>query len=177
MSAPDWFCPLPLNCGDTYGELTIDGLSLHGPAWCAWDLSPLYDSPEFRGDNILVERLDGKVARPVVTDETDYSLRLMFSGYSDQAGVPWGAPAGGVLANRQAFHDTYVAPIRSGTASLPATLEIPDPDDPNATITYLFDVQPLKLSGWTLLPNAYARGVLELRVPVPELVAGGGEGE
>lgn len=178
MPAPDWFCPLPLNCGDVYGSLSIGGETLHGPAWCAHDLSPLYDSPEFRdGPNVLVERLPGRVARPVVTDETDYSLALMFSGYSDQAGTPWTVPEGGLLANRRAFEADFITPIRTGTASLAATLEIPDPSDPMVSLTWVFDVQPLKLSGWTFLPNAYARAVLELRIPEPDSEFEAGEGE
>ena len=175
MAAPDWFCPLPLDCSETYGRLSIDEETLHRGAWCAFNLSPLYDSSEFRGDNVLVERLEGRVARPIVTDETDYTLRLMFSGAVKPDGTPWAAPAGGILANRRAFHDTYLDPIRSGTASLPATLEVPDPDDPNEVLVYEFDVQPLRLTGWTLLPNAYARANLDIRVPVPELVEAGGE--
>lgn len=175
MAAPDWFCPLPLNCSEVYGRLTIATESLHRGAWCAFNLSPLYDSPEFRGDNVLVETEEGRAARPMLTDETDYSLRMMFSGAVKANGDPWAAPAGGILANRRQFHDWYIDPIRSGTASLAATLAVPDPDDPEELLTYEFDVQPLRLSGWTLLPNAYARATLEIRVPVPNLsLAGGG---
>jgi hypothetical protein len=176
MPAPEWFCPLPLDCSETYGELTINNVSLHGPAWCAFDLSPLYDSPEFRGDNVLVETLAGRIAKPTLTDETTYSLRLMLSGYSDQAGTPWAAPAGGLLANRRAFEAAFITPIRTGTADLPATLLVPDPNDVALGITFVFDVQPLKLTGWTLLPNAYARATVELRVPRPDELLDEGEG-
>jgi len=165
VSAADAMCPLPLDCSEVYGELTIDDWSLHGPAWCAHDLSPLYESPELRGENVLVESLAGRIARPMLTDETEYALRMMFSGATDRTGTPYVNAPGGLHANRRAFTERLIDPIRNGTASLAAELVIPDENgDP---ITLLFDVQPLRLE-WRLLPNAYARAVLELRVPVPE---------
>ena len=163
-------CAHPLDCSTSYGELTIDGWSLHTGAWCVPDLSPIYESPEFRGDNVLVETEHGRVARPIVTDETDYALRMMFSGAVDRSGTGWTNHAGGVLANRRAFVDHYIAPIRNGTAALPATLVVPDPDTVDGTLTFEFDVQPLRLT-WNLLPGGYARAVLRLRVPVPDFAA------
>ena len=168
-------CPLPLNCSDVYGELTVDGWTLHGPAWCAHDLSALYESPDFRDANVLVETEEGQIARPMVTDQTDYTLPMMFSGAVDRTGAAYTVPAGGLLANLRALEARLIDPIRSGTADLSATLTVPDPMDPNEDIVYTFDVQPLRLT-WTLLPGGYARAVLNLRVPVPDfVVAGGGE--
>jgi hypothetical protein len=169
MPAPDWLCPLPLNCSDTYGELVIDGESLHRGGWCAFDLSSLYDSPEFRGENVLVERLAGRVARPVVTDETDYSLPFMFSGAVDPDGDRYVRPAGGLLANRAAFLAAFVDPVRAGSASLPATLTLPDPHDGDDHLVFVLEVQPLRLVDWQLLPGAYATASLLLRIPVPVL--------
>ena len=172
MSASDRWCPLPLNCSETYGELTIDGVSLHGPAWCAHDLSPLYDSPDFRDDNPLVETQPGRVARPTIVDQTDYSLRLMFSGATEPDGTPHANPAGGLLANRLLFVETFIDPIQSGAEdSLTSELEFPLPS--GVIATYQFESQPLKLSGFTLLEGGYARAVLELRIPVPEFAEAG----
>ena len=167
MSASDWFCPLPLDCSDTYGRLTINAASLHTPAWCAFDLSSLYDSPEFRGESVLVERLNGRQARPILSDETVYSLPMKFSGATNSAGISYSSPAGGLLANQRAFTSTSITPIRTGTSTLAATLQVPNPADPEGMLSFTFAAQPLRLFGWTLLPNAYARTVLELRVPVP----------
>ena len=161
------FCARPLNCTTTFGTLTIGGLSLHGPAWCAFDLSPLTDSPEFRDSNILVESLPGRAARPTVVDQTDYSLRMMLSGYSNQAGVPWSNPAGGLLANKLKLIEELVEPIQQGTSSLAGVLTVPHPESGN--IVYTFDCQPLRITVSTPRSSPYARGVLELRVPVPEL--------
>ena len=161
-------CARPLNCTTTFGALTIASTSLHGPAWCLTDTSPLLESPEFRGANILVERLNGRVARPHVTDETDYSLRVMFSGYSNQAGTPWANQQGGLLQNRAAFETTFINPIRAASATLAASLVVPNGS--GGTTTYNFNCQPLRLRGWAVRRPAYGRGILELRLPVPDLM-------
>lgn len=160
-------CAQPLSCSTEYGELTIAGWSLHTGAWCAFNLSPLYESPAIRHENVLVETQAGRSARSGLTDETDYSLRMVFSGAETRLGVAYQDHPGGLMANLRALQAQLVTPIRSGTAALAAELAAPDPDDPAGTITFEFDCQPLRLT-WTLLPNAYARAVLELRVPVPE---------
>jgi len=175
LSAPDWWCPLPLDCATTYGALVIADVTLHGPAWCAHNLSSLYNSPAFRDANVLVESEEGTVARPIVDDETDYSLPMMFSGATNQAGAPWVNAAGGLLDNRQEFTDTFCAPIRSGIATLPATLTVPS--GLGGVTIYTFPCQPLALSNFALLPGAYARAVFELRLTQSDLlVGGGGEG-
>ena len=154
-------CPLPVDCSDTYGELTIDGWSLHTGAWCAHDLSPLFESADHRGENVLVETLPGQQARSLVDDQTDYRLRMMFSGAVDRTGTAHPEGAAGLAANRRAFTNRLIRPIREGTATLPASLVEPDPAGP---VTYTADVQPLRLD-WTLLPGGYARAVLRLRIP------------
>ena len=153
-------CPVPVDCSDTYGELTIDGWSLHTGAWCAHDLSPLFEGADHRGDNILVETEPGQQPRPLVDDQTDYRLRMMFSGAVDREGNAHTEGAAGLAANRRAFTNRLIRPIREGTATLPATLVEPGP------VTYTANVQPLRLD-WTLLPGGYARAVLRLRIPRP----------
>jgi hypothetical protein len=172
-------CGPPIDCSETYGRLVIDGETLHRGGWCAFDLSSLYDSPEFAGENFRPEGIVGSVAYPTITAETDYSLPMMFSGAVDPDDAPY-APGtdarGALLANRFAFEQTFVTPIRTGTATLPATLTVPFPS-PTGVRVFSFDVQPLRLTGWTLLPLGYARTVLDLRVPVPTFLDGEGEGE
>lgn len=156
-------CPRPLDCADTYGHLQVDGWSLHVGAWCAWDLSALYAAPEVKGPNVPDDGGHGTHARPLKSAQTDYDLPMVISGAVDRAGTPYTDPAAGLLGNRQALYDRLVDPIRSGVASLPAVLSVPEPD---GLQDYLFDVQPVALD-WTLLPNGYARAVLTLRVPKP----------
>ena len=157
-------CPDPLNCSTIYGELTIDGWSLHTGAWCAWDLSTLFDDDTPRGDNVLVETEAGRIARPLLGDQRDLDLPMMFSGAVDRTGTVWANPAGGLSANRRAFRGHMIDPIRTGTATLAATLTVADPDDPNEDVVLEADVQPLTLR-WTLLPGGYARAILRLRIP------------
>lgn len=151
-------CALPLDCSDTYGALTIDGWSLHTGAWCAFDLSTLYESAEHRGSNVLVESLPGRVARPLLADETEISLPMLFSGAVNRLGAAHADSVAGLFTNRAAFTARLIAPIRAGVASLPASLAVPG--GPALT----GGVQPLRL-GWNLLPNGYARATLTLRIP------------
>lgn len=170
-------CPLPLDCTDTYGRLEVDGWALQGAAWCAYDLSEIYESPNFRGVNWEVEDRPGTIAQPVLDGEQTYSLPMMFTGAVDRTGTPWGNPAGGLLANRRQFESHFIRPIRTGTASLPAILDVPDPDTAGVWLPAPVSVQPLRLT-WRLIPGGYARGVLTLRASEPDwLDVGEGEGE
>lgn len=162
-------CPRPLDCSQTYGTLTVAGWSLHTPAWCAHDLSPLLASSEVRGPNVPVETQPGQQPRPVVAHETDVSLRMLFSGAVDEAGGAYPNPAGGLDTNRRRFTAALISPIRSGTAALTATLTLPD-DGIAGPQVYQFPVQPLRLE-WELLPNGYARAVLQTRLPQPSPLA------
>lgn len=168
-------CPLPLDCSTAYGELTIDGWTLHGPAWCVTSLSDLRNSPSIRLDNIEVEDQPGTIAKSGLDDAEDYSLPIVFSGAVDRTGTEYANPAGGLFANRQALHDRLIAPIRNGTADLPAVLDLPDPDDSEATIGYVGDVQPIMLRNWQERPGGYAVAILVVRVPRPLVLDNGGE--
>ena len=168
-------CPLPLACSTAYGELTVDGWSLHGPAWCVTNLSDLRNSPSIRLENVEIEDQPGAIPKPGLDDVEDYSFPIVFSGAVDRTGTPYANPAGGLFANRDALHARLVAPIRSGTSDLPAMLELPDPDDVNGTITYLGDVQPLQLRNWQERPGGYAVATLVVRVPRPLVLDNGGE--
>lgn len=165
----DLNCPLPLDCSESYGTLVIATVPLQGPAWCAPDLSPLLESPAFRGENPTIERLAGRSARPIIDDETEYSIRLVFSGATDQAGVPHASGPAGLLENRRVFEDTYIRPIREGSATLAAELTVPDGGEGD---TYEFGIQPLRLT-FELQPRSYALGVLRVRVPVPFILTMG----
>lgn len=155
-------CPNPLDCSIVYGELAINGWSLHNGAWCAWDLSALFESANVKGENVDVPQIDGRVARAGRDDETVYSLPMMFSGAVTHAGLAWDHPPGGLLRNLRDAEGRWVRPIRSGTPSLPATLTVPEPDGYDLVLTAA--VQPTRLA-WQLLPNSYARAVLTLTVP------------
>lgn len=160
-------CPSPLDCSETYGRLTIDDWSLHTGAWCAFDLSTLTDSPAVRGENVLVETLNGRVARSGRPDEAEVDLPVMFSGAVDRTGAPYDVPAGGLLANIVAFVGRFIRPILDDTAALTAVLALPSPTTPETTVDYTFDVQPIRLEK-ELLPGGYARGVLTVRIPIPD---------
>lgn len=159
---PGMGCARPLNCSDVYGELVIDGWSLHTGAWCAWDLSPLFESPLAKGENIDVPQIDGRVPRAWRDDETTVTLPMMFSGAVTMAGLAWDDPAGGLLRNLRDAEGRWVRPIRTGTPTLAATLTVPEPDGTDLVLSAA--VQPTGLA-WQLLPNGYARAALTLTIP------------
>lgn len=155
-------CARPLDCSEVYGELTIDGWSLHTGAWCAWDLSPLFESPLAKGENIDVPQVNGRVARAWRDDETTVTLPMMFSGAVTNAGLVWDDPAGGLLRNLREAEGRWVRPIRTGTPTLAATLTVPEADGTDLVLSA--DVQPSRLA-WQLLPNGYARAALTVTIP------------
>lgn len=79
----------PLTCDPCYGELTINDVSLHTPAWCATDLSELWGSFDLRGANRVIPGARGRRAFVRRVDETKYSIPLLITGYCDANGVPW----------------------------------------------------------------------------------------
>jgi len=155
-------CALPLDCNDVYGALTIRGWSLHTGAWCAYDLSPVFSSPAFRGENIKVESYPGRQPLVLVDDESEISLQMMFSGAEDRLGVASAASNAGLMTNLRAFREHIIDEVRNGAvATVASTLVVPED---GGDVTYAADVQPITLD-WTLLPGGYARAVLGLRVP------------
>lgn len=155
-------CPVPLDCNDVYGRLVIDGWSLHTGAWCAYDLSDLFRSPAFKGENVPVDGEPGTSARSLLPDETTYSVPMMFSGAVDRTGTPHTDTDGGLLANRQAAVARWVDPIRNGTATLAASLYLPTPA--GGEVEWSAAVQPLGFEDWQLLPVGYAEATLAVRV-------------
>lgn len=79
----------PLNCETCYGTLTIDEVSMHTPAWCLFDLSALWSTPEYRGSNRVIPGRQGRKPYKRRIDETRYSLPLLVTGYCDENGTPY----------------------------------------------------------------------------------------
>lgn len=162
-------CIAPLVWSTAYGDLTIGGVDMLGPAWAVLDLSPLRESLEVRQTSVLIEGRGGRRSRPGLPDETDYSLRMAFSGATDQAGVPWADPRGGLLANRRTFETSVIVAARATSdGTLPAVLSEPDPATPGDSIDFGCDLMPLRLTGWQVRPNGYGIGVLEVRISDPD---------
>lgn len=155
----------PIDCGNPYGTLVIDSVSLHTPAWCAVDLSELWWTPEVRGENSLRPHQKGRKANPVRGEETRYSLPMVITGYCDQNGAVFGDFAAGLETNVR-YLQTYVAlPTNVGDGTREAVWTLP------SGMTVTADVQVLGLRG-ALNPGAIYTPTLELRVPGADLHLG-----
>lgn len=107
----------PFACDTCYGELAIDGVSMHTSAWCLPDLSPLWSSFELRGQNRVIPGRRGRKPYPRRVDETRLSLPMLVTGYCDAAGTPYSEGGTG-------YSDIYDDVYEHGPAiSYPAGLE------------------------------------------------------
>ena len=156
-------CATPLIPDIRYGELSVDGNSLHKPWWNITDLSELFSSGSSRGSNPLVETLAGRPAAPILEDQIECSFPLVFSGALDPNGDPYTNPFEGLHRNRHLLHAAIIEPFSTGTAAtLDATLSLPGLATPLP-----FQIQTIEFFGWTFLPKGLARTVLRAIIPDP----------
>lgn len=156
----------PIKCQTgSYGTLEIDNVSLHTPAWCAVDLSELWGTPEYRGEDVLIPHKTGR--RPYLRrkDATRYSLPMMVTGYCDQFGAVNANYDIGLQENVE-YLMTYVAlPTNTGDGTRTAEWTLPS----GTVVTAQIHV--LGLRG-QLLPGALYRPTLEISVPGADLHLG-----
>lgn len=146
------------------GHLTINSVLMHTPAWCVLDLIQLWLPPKIRGTNLLIPRVVGTRPRPVRITETDYSLPMAISGAVDQDGI---VDPDGVLMclyrNLQYLQTNVTDPPTPPTATVPASLELPNGD----VLTAEIQVLGITVSDHVkMLTNA----VLDIRIPAGRFV-------
>lgn len=107
------------------GTLTIDGLSLNGPAWDVPDLSPLWVSGAIRGDDRLIPGAAGVIAYPRRRTVTEVDLDMIITGDVDQSGDDYPDAVEGLEANLEVLRATIVEPVTTGTGTRSATLTMP----------------------------------------------------
>lgn len=156
----------PIKCqSGTYGTLEIDNVLLHTPAWCAVDLSELWGTPDYRGDDVLIPHRAGRKPYLRRKDTTRYSLPMMVTGYCDQFGSPNADYAAGLEEN-VTYLLTYVAlPTNVGDGTRTAVWTLP-----SGTV-HTAQIHVLGLKG-DLLPGALYRPTLEISVPGADLHLG-----
>lgn len=168
----------PLNCEPCFGELTINGVSMHTSAWCLTDLSDLWGSYELRGSNKVIPGVRGRRAYKRRVDETRYSLPMLITGYCDADGTPYGLTGGGY---DDIYSDVYEdgpsgvifqEGLETNVLALHEALYLDDPSAIDRSLvpavftlpsgaTRETDVQVLGLRG-QLRPGALMRATLEL---------------
>lgn len=155
---------LTWDCDECYGSLAIEGVEMSRLAWCL-DMTPLWGTPDVRGDNTLVPAL-GYVAEPYYLSQTMYSPLLVVNGHWDRDGV---ALAGGATNQQLAAQLEanlawlFTNVVLTGTDTQTAVWTLPS----GGTVTA--EVQVLGIPTPTLLPGAIYRSTLDIRVPGGDL--------
>lgn len=148
-----------------HGELKINGVSMHTPAWRVRDVTPLlYDSP-LRGEYIVVPGADGSLPVTLRQSEGRFSLEFVIVGDVDHTGAKYAASGGytaaqiGLVSNIN-YLRTNVLTNRTltGNRTRSATLTVPGEASDRTAGVHV-----------TLTPgNAYPTfmlATLELRIP------------
>lgn len=147
-----------LNLDTRTGALTIDGISMHTPAWNVLDCTPLWWNQSIRGQNLVLPGAVGTHAYPVRVHEARHSLEMAITGWVDQSGTPYADEWEGLEANIEYLRANVAEPPAAPTATRAATLVMPSGATRNADIqvTGLITVQHLK---------ARARAILDIVIP------------
>lgn len=140
------------------GYLTINSVPLATPAWRITDLTPLFDAPKQRGDDLVIPGAAGVLARPRRNTATRIAFVIEVFGELDSDGVAHANPALGLITNIDYLYTNVVAPPGTATGTRAAEWTLPGGETRNA------DVHVLGLTFLRRSPT-WARGRLDVNVP------------
>ncbi len=162
--------PGALNCcTECTGELIINvggsdpGLvetTMHTPAWCCVDLTPLYMGGETRGGNVTVPGAIGTRAQRRRIDETEYSLPFGISGVTDKDGTLASNPHTQLYTNIAYLRENVVDPPPNGAKTRTAQLTLPD-----GMTVLTADIQVISLQEADHL-GPLIRAVMKIMIPL-----------
>jgi hypothetical protein len=107
------------------GELTINGVVMHTPAWTIVDLTPLWMGATVRGFDRIVPFTPGVTPYRRRMTVTQHALPMVIIGSVDRLGVKYSDEWEGLEANIDYLRAFVVDPTNAGDGTLPATLELP----------------------------------------------------
>lgn len=148
------------------GELKINSVSMHTPAWRVRDVVELwYDSP-LRGEYITIPGKDGEDPVPMRQTSAQFSLRFLMVGDVDHTGAKYAASDGYEaraigLASNMNYLRTNVLTGRTltGNRTRAATLQVPGEGSTRTADIHCW----LTPSG---VHNKFVfEGTLEIRIP------------
>lgn len=117
--------PGEIDCNPCTGELFIDGVSMHGPAFCVVDVIKLWLPTDYRGDNPVIGGVVGTFAEPLLRDQATYVLKMDISGVFDFAGQQVLGDYFVGLETNVAYLDPILSPPDPPSATKPAELHMP----------------------------------------------------
>lgn len=147
-----------IDCDLSFGWLTIDGHSLHTPAWCAYDLSPLWGTPEVRGGNRLLPGATGVLPYRKRATETRLSLPFVVYGAFDADGTPNEDPFAGLEANLAFLYTYVILPTNTGDGTRELVWHRPSGSSTTADV-HVVGYRP------SVKPGGIALGTLEIADP------------
>ena len=153
-----------LNCSTCFGSLTVNSVLLNGPAWCAYDLTVLFDEADLRGSDRLIPSLAGVVANRRRRTVTRKDIPLAITGLYDRLGVRQADRAMSLIANIEYLKDNLGFASTSGGGTVTASWLRSDGTTRTAS------VHVLSLRHALLAPNAtraiyVSNAVLSLSLP------------
>lgn len=129
-----------LNYNTATGELVIDDISMHGPAWNILDLRDLWMPASIRGSDTIIPGAIGVLAHRRRVTVTRHTLPMALTGECDKDGIP--APGIGdpvdllkqLQDNIDYLRENVVDPTNVGNGTRAATLTMPDGSERTADI-------------------------------------------
>jgi len=140
------------------GELTINGVSMHTPAWAVVDLTVLWMGAQVRGFDRLIPFAPGVIPHRRRMTVTQHSLPMVITGAVDRLGVAWPDPWEGLEANIDYLRAFVVDPTNATDGTLPATLDMPSGASRTA------DIHVLRLS-LGVVQSGLMRATLDISIP------------
>lgn len=122
-----------INVGTATGELTINGVNMHTPAWCMLNLLPLWLPNRMRGTNVTIPEAAGTLPQRYRIDESSYSLAMAIGGHQDKDGGWYADPWVGLQANLEWLH-VYLLDPPLDSPTVPAELVMPDGNTMSADV-------------------------------------------
>lgn len=102
------------NYDTSLGSISIDNVSMHGPAWNVPSLFDLCATPEVRGDDRLLPHALGVIPYRRRATVTRRSLPFLVNGYWDRFGNENDDPWAGLLDNVEYLNDFVLLPTNTG---------------------------------------------------------------
>lgn len=146
------------------GTLSIDGVELvNCPAWTILSLAPLYDSPDTRGENVVIPGNHGSYPTPRRRAERVVNLDFVLLGTVDRSGTPYSDQNQGLTRNIRYLRDNVIDPIDTGDGCRTATMVDPD----GRSWVGRVQVQPLRIGS---TGKGYALCTFGLLLPEGDLI-------
>lgn len=120
-----------------YGTLTINGVSMHTAAWVVNDVRPLYLPNAYRSGSVIIPGASGRRPYPYRVDEAEHVLPMWITGVYDRTGAAHSNKYTGLQTNLEYLRANVLTPPSAPTATLSASLLMPDATTRTADVQVL----------------------------------------